>query len=65
MDMSERRDFLQKDLDMLEEWATENSMKFDKDKSKVLHLGHHNQSAQYRPGAGWGAALVKGTRGSC
>lgn len=44
MDASEGRDVLQRDLDRLEEWASQNSMKFNDDKCKVLHLGLKNQN---------------------
>ena len=53
---------LQTDPDRREEWSGRNSMKFNKDKCKVLHLGRNNQRAQYRlRSCGWGAALLKGT----
>ncbi|GAB0177087.1 mitochondrial enolase superfamily member 1 [Grus japonensis] len=60
VDTSEGRAILQRDLDRLEEWASKNYMKFNKDKCKVLHLGQHNQRAQYRLGSVWlGSSLVK------
>ncbi|KAK4831256.1 hypothetical protein QYF61_016726 [Mycteria americana] len=49
VDMSEGRAILQRDLDRLEKWPSKNSVKFNKDKCKLLHLG---------------AALLKGTWGS-
>ncbi|GAB0175877.1 mitochondrial enolase superfamily member 1 [Grus japonensis] len=51
VDTSERRATLQEDLHRLEEWANRNLMKFNKDKSKVLHLGKHNPSVQHRLGS--------------
>jgi len=44
---------LQKDLERLEQWFSKNSMKFNKDKSKILHLRQNNQRAQYRIGSVW------------
>lgn len=46
VDTSEGGAILQRDLDRLEEWASKNSMKFNKDKG--LHLGQNNQIAQHR-----------------
>ncbi|KAK4810617.1 hypothetical protein QYF61_007354 [Mycteria americana] len=37
--MSEGRSILQRDIDRLEEWASKNCVKFNKDECKVLHLG--------------------------
>ncbi|KAK4814746.1 hypothetical protein QYF61_026723 [Mycteria americana] len=51
VDTSEGRATLQKDLNMLEEWANKNLMKFNKDKCKVLHLGKHNPGVQHRLGS--------------
>ncbi|KAK4810933.1 hypothetical protein QYF61_013341 [Mycteria americana] len=60
VDTSEGRAILQRDLDRLEEWDSKNSMKFNKDKCKVLHLGQHNQRAQYRLGPVWlGSSLAE------
>lgn len=42
VDTSEGGVTLQKDLDVLEDWANKNIMKSNKDKCKVLHLGKHN-----------------------
>ncbi|GAB0188105.1 mitochondrial enolase superfamily member 1 [Grus japonensis] len=49
----EGRAILQEDLDKLEEWANKNSMKFNEDKCKVLHLGKHNPGVQHRLGSTW------------
>lgn len=37
--ISEGKAILQRDRDMLEDWASKYCMKFNKDKCKVLHLG--------------------------
>lgn len=50
VDASEGRSVLQRDLDRLEECASNNSMKFNKDKHKALCLGRQNHRAQYRRG---------------
>lgn len=39
---------LQEDLDCLEEWASKNPMKFNKDKCKVLLLKNYNPGLQHR-----------------
>ncbi|KAK4818136.1 hypothetical protein QYF61_006735 [Mycteria americana] len=49
-----------RDLDRLERWASKNSMKFNKEKCKVLHLGQNNQRAQYRLRSVWlGSSLAE------
>ena len=45
IDTPEGRAALQGDLDRLEEWASKNLMKCNKDKCKVMHLGKHNPGA--------------------
>lgn len=51
VNMSEGKVILQGDLDRLEEWASNKSMKFNKDTCKALHVGQHNKQAQYKPGS--------------
>jgi len=46
----ERRDVIQRDLDRLERWAHANLMKFNKAKWKVLHVGCCNPKYKYGPG---------------
>lgn len=62
VDTSEGKAILQKDVDWLIEWASNNSMKFKKEKFMVPHLDHKTKE----PSAGsdlsvWVAALQKAT----
>ncbi|PKU46665.1 acetylserotonin o-methyltransferase [Limosa lapponica baueri] len=41
---------LQRDLDRIEYWAVTNCMKFNKDKTQILHLGRCNPGCTYRLG---------------
>ncbi|KAF4804346.1 hypothetical protein TURU_008660 [Turdus rufiventris] len=47
MNTLEGRGAIQMDLDRLETWASANLMKFNKAKSKVLHLGQGNFKHKY------------------
>ncbi|GAB0202359.1 mitochondrial enolase superfamily member 1 [Grus japonensis] len=50
-DTSEGCAAIQQDLDRLESWVERNQMKFNKGKSRVLHLGKNSLKHQYRLGA--------------
>ncbi|GAB0175847.1 cAMP-dependent protein kinase inhibitor alpha [Grus japonensis] len=53
VDSLEGRDAIERNRGKFEEWAYVNTMKFNKAKCKVLHLGLSNPQHQYRLGDEW------------
>ncbi|KAJ7394962.1 rna-directed dna polymerase from mobile element jockey-like [Pitangus sulphuratus] len=53
VDILERRDTVQRDLDRLERWAPVNFMKFNRTKCKILNVGWGNPKCKYRLGREW------------
>lgn len=53
VDMLERKDAIQRDLNRLQKQAHEKIMKFNKVKGKALHLSWGNPKHKYRLGDKW------------
>ena len=48
IDLLEGRNAIQRDLDRLERWACVNTMRFNKARCKILHMGQGNPKHKYR-----------------
>ena len=55
---SEDRDKLQKDLDVLVDWADTWQLCFNADKCKVLHMGKNNEQHCYKMRKHWSSDRV-------